>query len=195
MDLTRLAHGFGVWSNPTFRSGLVAGAVGDVQRQNGGTECEFVAFTPMTAVGQKKAFYRDSWYRLPMLSLGHQTVLAPTLSKDVVHGQESLGRKVPFGTRHGCMGAHDHPLQPRDGVFLEVVAIDAKGVIPNRAGCLQAASRNAARSSALRPKAAIRPTSSESPEEDRPFHILRCVYGRFCDRSSFAEAANRVVSL
>jgi len=67
-----------------------------------------------------------------MLALDHLTVVAPTLREGVAHVQDCLGLEVPFGTRHGYMGTHNHRLQLGDGVYLEIVAKDPDGVTPKR---------------------------------------------------------------
>lgn len=68
-----------------------------------------------------------------MLTLDHLTVIAPTLSEGVSHVQDCLGLEVPFGTRHGYMGTHNHRIQLGNGVYLEIVAKDPEGITPNRA--------------------------------------------------------------
>ncbi len=68
-----------------------------------------------------------------MLTLDHLTVVAPTLAEGVAHVRECLGLEVPFGTRHGYMGTHNHRLQLGDSVYLEIVALDPDGPAPGRA--------------------------------------------------------------
>lgn len=68
-----------------------------------------------------------------MLTLDHLTVIAPTLGEGVAHVQDCLGLEIPFGTRHGYMGTHNHRLQLGDDVYLEIVARDPEGVTPDRA--------------------------------------------------------------
>lgn len=67
-----------------------------------------------------------------MLRLDHLTVIAPTLEEGVAHVQACLGLDVPFGTRHGYMGTHNHRLQLGNSIYLEIVALDPKGVAPAR---------------------------------------------------------------
>ena len=68
-----------------------------------------------------------------MLKLDHITVIAPTLSEGVSHVKDCIGLDVPFGTRHGYMGTHNHRLQLGHGVYLEIVALDPDGTEPGRA--------------------------------------------------------------
>lgn len=68
-----------------------------------------------------------------MLTLDHLTVIAPTLSEGVLHVENCLGIRVPFGTRHEYMGTHNHRLQLGNSVYLEIVALDPDGKAPNRA--------------------------------------------------------------
>lgn len=67
-----------------------------------------------------------------MLKLDHITVIAPTLSEGVAHVQDCLGLAVPFGARHDYMGTHNHRLQLGGAVYLEIVALDPKGLAPGR---------------------------------------------------------------
>jgi len=68
-----------------------------------------------------------------VLTLDHLTVIAPTLVEGVSHVRDCLGLDVPFGTRHGYMGTHNHRLQLGGSVYLEIVALDPAGIDPGRA--------------------------------------------------------------
>ena len=68
-----------------------------------------------------------------MLKLDHITVIAPTLAEGVAHVRACLDLDVPFGTRHGYMGTHNHRLQLGNNVYLEIVALDPDGITPGRA--------------------------------------------------------------
>lgn len=68
-----------------------------------------------------------------MLTLDHLTVITPTLTEGVGHVHDCLGVEVPFGTRHSYMGTHNHRLQLGKNVYLEIVALDPDGVVPQRA--------------------------------------------------------------
>ncbi|MDP3340909.1 VOC family protein [Frigidibacter sp.] len=68
-----------------------------------------------------------------MLKLDHLTVIAPTLTEGVAHVRACLGLDVPFGSRHGYMGTHNHRLQLGASVYLEIVALDPEGTAPGRA--------------------------------------------------------------
>lgn len=68
-----------------------------------------------------------------MLKLDHLTVIAPSLAEGVAHVRDCLGLDVPFGSRHGYMGTHNHRLQLGGSVYLEIVALDPEGAAPGRA--------------------------------------------------------------
>lgn len=68
-----------------------------------------------------------------MLQLDHITVVAPALAEGVAHVRDCLDLDVPFGTRHGYMGTHNHRLQLGSNVYLEIVALDPDGMTPGRA--------------------------------------------------------------
>lgn len=67
-----------------------------------------------------------------VLKLDHLTVIAPTLDEGVSHVRACLDLDVPFGTRHGYMGTHNHRLQLGNSAYLEIVALDPKGSAPGR---------------------------------------------------------------
>lgn len=67
-----------------------------------------------------------------VLTLDHLTVVAPTLAEGVEHVRASLDLDVPFGTRHVYMGTHNHRLQLGKCVYLEIVAADPQGTLPDR---------------------------------------------------------------
>lgn len=68
-----------------------------------------------------------------MLKLDHITVITPTLTEGVAHVRDCLDLEVPFGTRHDYMGTHNHRLQLKNNVYLEIVALDPEGTAPDRA--------------------------------------------------------------
>ena len=68
-----------------------------------------------------------------MQKLDHLTVIAPTLDEGVSHVRNCLDLDVPFGTRHGYMGTHNHRLQLGDGVYLEIIALDPDCMVSDRA--------------------------------------------------------------
>lgn len=68
-----------------------------------------------------------------MLKLDHLTVIAPTLAEGVSHVRTCLDLDVPFGQHHRYMGTHNHLLQLKEAVYLEIVAIDPRGDRPARA--------------------------------------------------------------
>ncbi|MEO1293677.1 MAG: VOC family protein [Pseudomonadota bacterium] len=67
-----------------------------------------------------------------MLKLDHLTVVAPTLAEGAAHLSACLGIDVPFGTRHGYMGTHNHRLLLGAPVYLEAISVDPKGAAPSR---------------------------------------------------------------
>ena len=67
-----------------------------------------------------------------MLKLDHITVIAPTLAEGMAHVRACLDLDVPFGTRHGYMGTHNHRLRLGCAVYLEIVALDPESVDPGR---------------------------------------------------------------
>lgn len=67
-----------------------------------------------------------------MLKLDHLTVIAPTLIEGASHVRECLDLDVPFGTRHGYMGTHNHRIQLGNAVYLEIIALDPEGTAPDR---------------------------------------------------------------
>ena len=68
-----------------------------------------------------------------MLKLDHLTVIAPTLAEGVSHVRTCLDLDVPFGQHHRYMGTHNHLLQLKDAVYLEIVALDPRVDRPARA--------------------------------------------------------------
>lgn len=68
-----------------------------------------------------------------MLKLDHLTVVTPTLAEGISHVRTCLDLDVPFGQQHRYMGTHNHLLQLKDSVYLEIVALDPEGDRPARA--------------------------------------------------------------
>lgn len=69
---------------------------------------------------------------LVRLSLDHIVVAAQTLEHGCDHVEQALGVRPVPGGKHLKMGTHNCLLGLGEGVYLEVIAIDPKGIDPGR---------------------------------------------------------------
>lgn len=65
-------------------------------------------------------------------NLDHLVIAAATLEQGVDYVRSELGVEIPKGGVHKTMGTHNHLMQLGNNSYLEVIAIDPDGVIPER---------------------------------------------------------------
>jgi hypothetical protein len=65
-------------------------------------------------------------------TLDHLVVAAATLEQGEDHLEALLGVRPRRGGKHVAMGTHNSVLRLGDGAYLEVIAIDPEGIMPDR---------------------------------------------------------------
>ena len=67
-----------------------------------------------------------------MNRLDHLVIAANSLEQGVEFVRSTLGVEIPKGGVHQTMGTHNHLMQLGNESYLEVIAIDPDGLVPNR---------------------------------------------------------------
>ncbi len=67
-----------------------------------------------------------------MNRLDHLVIAAESIEQGVDYVHSTLGVDIPKGGFHKTMGTHNHLMQLGHETYLEVIAIDPDGLIPNR---------------------------------------------------------------
>ena len=67
-----------------------------------------------------------------MNRLDHLVIAAESIEQGVDYVRSTLGVDIPKGGVHKTMGTHNHLMQLGHETYLEVIAIDPDGLIPNR---------------------------------------------------------------
>ncbi len=67
-----------------------------------------------------------------MNRLDHLVIAAETLEQGIDYIRSTLGVEIPKGGLHKTMGTHNHLMQLGNSTYLEVIAIDPEGVMPEQ---------------------------------------------------------------